>query len=34
MTLVEIAPGMSLESVRAATAAEFDVADNLKEMPC
>ena len=32
MRLIEIAPGLSLEDVRAATAAEFTVVDGLKEM--
>lgn len=32
MRLLEIAPGMSLESLRAVTAAEFEVVDDLKEM--
>jgi len=34
MVLAEIAPGVSLESLRAATLAEFEVAPDLKEMPC
>ena len=33
LRLIEIAPGVSLEDLRAATAAEFEVADNLIEMP-
>ena len=32
MRLVEIAPGLALEELRAATAAEFVVAEPLKEM--
>ena len=32
MTLTEIAPGVDLEAVRAATKATFAVADNLIEM--
>lgn len=32
MTLTEIAPGVELEGLRAATAAEFDVSDALTLM--
>ena len=34
MVLTEIAPGVSLDALRSATLAEFEVADDLKEMPC
>ena len=34
MVLREIAPGLSLDELKAKTAAPFDVADDLSEMPC
>ena len=34
MVLREIAKGTSLEELRAMTKASFEVADDLKEMPC